>query len=274
MESWVKIIDGNKEINITDFHNFMFLDARTESPNSNDSSITINGVDGILPGATSFAPFSLVLRFGFDGIDVKDLYLFEHQFRPVFNRRNPYYIITSQLPGVKYAINSANIAPTVKDGMSLEMEVTLNVYKGYSESVNWTNDEFLFESNWMFENGLPLNIDPVYKHTTNQFTIWNGSTDMIDPRFKHELKILLNLNADGGFELVNYTTGDSFRYNKSISKDIDFVLDGVYAYRDGNRVGIDTNRGVITLAEGKNELKIKGDVSDITSEFKFPFIYR
>ena len=60
MESWVKIIDGNKEINITDFHNFMFLDARTESPNSNDSSITINGVDGILPGATSFAPFSLL----------------------------------------------------------------------------------------------------------------------------------------------------------------------------------------------------------------------
>ena len=126
----------------------------------------------------------------------------------------------------------------------------------------------------MFENGFPLNIDPVYKHTTNQFTIWNGSTDTIDPRFKHELKILLNLNADGGFELVNYTTGDSFRYNKSISKDIDFVLDGVYAYRDGNRVGIDTNRGIITLAEGKNELKIKGDVSDITSEFKFPFIYR
>ncbi|TXN95968.1 phage tail family protein, partial [Staphylococcus aureus] len=52
------------------------------------------------------------------------------------------------------------------------------------------------------------------------------------------------------------------------------VLDGVYAYRDINRVGIDTNRGIITLAPGKNEFKIKGDVSDIKTTFKFPFIYR
>ncbi|HGO3192401.1 TPA: phage tail family protein, partial [Staphylococcus aureus] len=57
-------------------------------------------------------------------------------------------------------------------------------------------------------------------------------------------------------------------------KNTDFVLDGVYAYRDINRVGIDTNRGIITLAPGKNEFKIKGDVSDIKTTFKFPFIYR
>ncbi|HDE5349160.1 TPA: phage tail family protein, partial [Staphylococcus aureus] len=237
-------------------------------------SVTINGVDGILPGAISFAPFSLVLRFGYDGIDVIDLNLFEHWFRSVFNRRHPYYVITSQMPGVKYAVNTANVTSNLKDGSSTEIEVSLNVYKGYSESVNWTDSEFLFDSNWMFENGIPLDFTPKYTHTSNQFTIWNGSTDTINPRFKHDLKILINLNASGGFELVNYTTGDIFKYNKSIDKNTDFVLDGVYAYRDINRVGIDTNRGIITLAPGKNEFKIKGDVSDIKTTFKFPFIYR
>ncbi|HDD3158327.1 TPA: phage tail family protein [Staphylococcus aureus] len=248
MQSFVKIIDGYKEEVITDFNQLIFLDARAESPNTNDNSVTINGVDGILPGAISFAPFSLVLRFGYDGIDVIDLNLFEHWFRSVFNRRHPYYVITSQMHGVKYAVNTANVTSNLKDGSSTEIEVSLNVYKGYSESVNWTDSEFLFDSNWMFENGIP--------------------------RFKHDLKILINLNASGGFELVNYTTGDIFKYNKSIDKNTDFVLDGVYAYRDINRVGIDTNRGIITLAPGKNEFKIKGDVSDIKTTFKFPFIYR
>ncbi|MDF4072440.1 phage tail family protein, partial [Staphylococcus aureus] len=62
MQSFVKIIDGYKEEVITDFNQLIFLDARVESPNTNDNSVTINGVDGILPGAISFAPFSLVLR--------------------------------------------------------------------------------------------------------------------------------------------------------------------------------------------------------------------
>lgn len=130
MQSFVKIIDGYKEEVITDFNQLIFLDARAESPNTNDNSVTINGVDGILPGAISFAPFSLVLRFGYDGIDVIDLNLFEHWFRSVFNRRHPYYVITSQMPGVKYAVNTANVTSNLKDGSSTEIEVSLNVYKG------------------------------------------------------------------------------------------------------------------------------------------------
>ena len=61
-------------------------------------------------------------------------------------------------------------------------------------------------------------------------------------------------------EDLNWLTiqqGDIFKYNKSIDKNTDFVLDGVYAYRDINRVGIDTNRGIITLAPGKMNLRLK-----------------
>src|SRR5699024_10709263 len=127
----------------------------------------------------------------------------------------------------------------------------------------------------MFENGFPLDFEPKYHHTSSQFTIWNGSTDTIDPRnIHHQLQIKMNIKATDGFELVNYTTGDIFRYNKSISPDIDFVLSRVHAYYDNNKVGIDTNRGVVTLAPGKNIFKVRGDVSTQSVVFKFPFIYR
>ena len=50
MQYFVKIIDGYREEVITDFNQLIFLDARAESPNTNDNSVTINGVDGIFTG--------------------------------------------------------------------------------------------------------------------------------------------------------------------------------------------------------------------------------
>ncbi len=272
---WLKIIDGKKEINVTEKYGLQLLNTNVSFPEEQSNSVEINGVDGVLPGAISFAPFSLELEMIYIGIDKVDYQLFTHNIRSLFNRRNPYYIIHSDLPGVKYAVNGVKVSFERIYTNNLKMNIECSVYKGFSESVNTTDDEFLFESNWMFDNGIPLDFTPKYQHETNQFTIWNGSTDTIDPRnLHHQLQILLNVNATNGFELVNYTTGDVFKYNKSISSNVDFVLSGIHAYRDQNKVGIDTNRGVITLAPGKNEFKIKGDVTSQKVLFKFPFIYR
>lgn len=277
--SWVKIIENNEMQNeiISENTGLIFLESKLENPIANSNDVTINGTDGTIPGGNTFEPVNLVLTFGYDGKDIEDIYLFEHKLRFLFNKRNPYYVITSKLPGIKYAVSSASVTSELleNDSEALKIEVTLKCYKGFSESVNTTDDEFFFDSNWMFENGVPLDFEPKYHHTSNQFTIWNGSTDTIDPRnIHHQLQIKMNIQATNGFELVNYTTGDIFRYNKSISPGVDFVLSGVHAYYDNNKVGIDTNRGVITLAPGKNILKIRGDVSTQNVVFKFPFIYR
>ncbi|USC63856.1 phage tail family protein, partial [Staphylococcus aureus] len=58
--------------------------------------------------------------------------------------------------------NTANVTANLKDGYSTESEVSVNGYKGYAESVKWTDSEFLFDSNWMFENGSPIDFTPKY----------------------------------------------------------------------------------------------------------------
>lgn len=275
MEHWVNFINDNKTERITDIDNFKFLDAKEDDVIPKYDTVELNGADGILPGQINFEPFKLVLRFSYKAIDYKDYLLFKSKMRGVFFKKAPFYIVHSKMPGKKYAVISDNNSIDDKTDKFGEFEVSFVVYKGFSESVNTTDDEFFFESNWMFENGIPLDFEPKYHHTSSQFTIWNGSTDTIDPRnIHHQLQIKMNIKATDGFELVNYTTGDIFRYNKSISPDIDFVLSGVHAYYDNNKVGIDTNRGIITLAPGKNTLKIRGDVSSQNVVFKFPFIYR
>lgn len=274
-KNWVKIIDGNKIINVTDKEGLEFISYEIPTVNPKNEKIEIKGTDGYMPSVINFDSFPLNLTFRYTGYDSIDVNLYTQSIRSIFNRRNPYYIVHSKLPGLKYAVDTAQISFERETIRHYKINVEFNCYKGFSESVNTTDDEFLFDSNWMFDNGLPLDFTPKYQHETNQFTIWNGSTDTIDPRnIHHQLQILLNVNATNGFELVNYTTGDVFKYNKSISSNIDFVLSGIHAYRDQNKVGIDTNRGVITLAPGKNEFKIKGDVSSQKVLFKFPFIYR
>ncbi|HDZ8650472.1 TPA: phage tail family protein [Staphylococcus aureus] len=274
-DRWVKIIDKDEEI-IGAKAPFLFLDASVDFPSTVENTVTLNGMDGEMVGPLSYAPFNLILRFGYDGLDLSDTWLFEHHLRSKFNKRNPFVIIHSQLPGVKYTVSKCDVSRNIKsDGLTIEYEVTCKVYKGFSESVNRTSSPLIFEHDWMFENGLPMNLEPKYSHTSNQFMIWNGSTDTIDPRNPHhDLCIKLNLKTDYGFQLVNYTTGDIFEYKKKVRPNVDFVLRGVHAYYDANKVGIDTNRGVITLAPGKNELKVKGDVSIQQVCFDFPFIYR
>ncbi|WP_217971497.1 phage tail domain-containing protein [Staphylococcus xylosus] len=275
MERWVKIIDEKHEETVSGDTGFFFLDAEVEYPNAVDNDITMDGIDGTIPGYVTYAPFNLILRFGFDGEDLTDKHIFEHHLRAKFCRRKPFYVITSQLPNIKYSVNRAQVNPTLKpDGTSIEFEVTFNVYKGYSESVFTTRNIADFGSDWGVENSFPLNENIKYYHIKNQFTIWNGSNDIIKPQFGHQLNIKLNVQSNGGFELVNLTTGDIFKYKKSSTKNTNIVLNSIYAYRENYRCGIDTNRGVITLDPGYNEFKIKGEVGSCSSEFDFPFIYR
>ncbi|MGO1632780.1 MAG: phage tail domain-containing protein [Staphylococcus equorum] len=271
---WAYIINGSEKTFISQ-NNCHFLESEITEVDTRTKEQEIAGGDGVLVGSNTFGPFELTLKFYYDGIDKSDLILFTEKIKGVIHTRNAMYVVNSDIPGRKYAFNSAKIDWERITNSDITFSITFNCFKGFSESVNTTDDEFFFESNWMFENGIPLDFEPKYHHTSNQFTIWNGSTDTIDPRnIHHQLQIKMNIKATDGFELVNYTTGDIFRYNKSISPGVDFVLSGVHAYCDNNKVGIDTNRGVITLAPGKNILKIRGDVSSQNVVFKFPFIYR
>lgn len=270
---WVKIIDQAEEL-IGESAPLFFLDATTDFPSAVENDNTITGMDGVLPGSVTYAPFNLILRFGLDARNVDDMWLYDHDFRSVFSRRNPFTIIHSQLPGIKYAVSKCDINRNILEYNSIEYEVVCKVYKGYSESVVTTDEGFDFNHIWMVDSKEVLNFTPEYKHTTKNFIIWNGSTEKIDPRMHHQLKILLNITTTDYFELVNHTTGDIFKYNKPINSDQALVLDSVYAYRNKERCGIDTNRGVITLAPGINKFSLNGNIKNQKVLFKFPFIYR
>lgn len=273
-DRWLKIIDEDGSKNVGEHINgFIYLEAKTSYPVSANDNLTVKGVDGELPSVATFAPFNLVIKFGLDGIDEQDINLIEMKIRRLFFKRNPYYIVTSDNPGIKYEVGNPDINPDYTDFSSARFEMTFSVFKGYSESLYKTDQFSLMSDKWQFEGGVIPDEEIAYKHTRQKFKIYNGSTDTINPRF-HFLKIWISCNTDKSFKIVNKTTGDVFEFKGALKKNQSLVLDGVYPYLDLKRCGRLTNHGVISLAPGFNDFEVWGTLSNFEIEFVFNYIYR
>lgn len=275
MKKEVKLITNDKTINLTDFENFMYLDYVENDVQINTNTTEFNGVDGVLTGASTFAPFELELRFMFSGIDIHDYHLFKHKLRQIIYQREPYYVWHSDMPGKKYAVlpNATEIEDIYsRNG---EISITFSVFKGYSESLKDTDEFSLSSGDWQFEGGLLSDEEIKYKHNSFDFQIFNGSSDTINPLLRHKFKLLINIDAPKGFTVTNHTTGDMFEYKKSITKSETIMLSGVHPIIDNKRVGIDTNWQWLTLAPGYNHIEIDGiSTKNVTTQWVFPFIYR
>ena len=276
MEKWVKMIKGSNETILTDIDDLMYLDFKEEDVESRINLQEISGVDGGLLSPISFAPFNLILRFVYSGSDIKDYHLLKKKMRSILYTREPFYIVHSDMPSMKYAVITDSTAIEDLYGRNGTFEVTFTVFKGYSESLYETDQYSNTSDKWQFGNDTVINDDIKYKHNSSEFKIFNGSSDTIAPfPHRHKLIIKINVDASNGFKLINRTTGDVFEYKKSITKNKQIVINGIYPTIDGNRVGINTNHEWLTLSPGFNDIEIAGEnISNPTVEFIFPFIYR
>ena len=278
MKKWVKMITNEGTTNLTDIEGLMYLDFKEEDVETVTNELNIQGTDGLLLGSSTFGPYNLVLRFVYSGVDITDYHLLKSKLRGMLYTRTPFYIVHSDMPGKKYAVITESTAIEDVYGRNGTFEITFKVYKGYAESLYDTDQFSLMSDNWQFGSGLVPDDTISYNHTRTNFEIFNGSSDTINPRMRHRLKIYIQLNAKNGFRLVNRTTGDVFEYKKEININTPLTLEGGYPFLHVNtskiRCGRSTNHGIITLAPGYNKFEIWGNVSDVNIKFIFPFIYR
>lgn len=274
-EKWVEIWDDKENFKLTDIYGLNFLDYELIESSVKTNEVDMPGIDGVIVGANTLEPFDIVLNFFFDGADKHDLNLFAEKLRKKLRRRDPFYLRHSYLPGIKYAINSAEINHEKLNHSDAEITMTFHCYKGYSESFKETNEYSLYSDNWQFENNLLSDSNIKYKHNTTSFSIYNGSTDTINPLLRHKFKLLINIDAPSGFKLENKTTGDVFEYKKPIKKNTQIMIQGVHPFIGNSRIGIDTNWKWITLDAGYNEIEITGkNIGETSTQWIFPFIYR
>ncbi|OAX02341.1 phage tail domain-containing protein [Staphylococcus epidermidis] len=275
MKKEVRIFNDNFNIKLTDTPNLLFLDHIEEDVEVNANTTEINGIDGVLMGPTTFGPFNLILNFSFKGVDTRDLRLYKQKLRNTLYKREPYYVWHSDAPGKKYAVYCDSSENEDLTNSFATFKVSFVVFKGYSESLKDTSEFSLSSADWQFEAGILSDDEIKYTHETTEFQIYNGSSDIINPLLRHQLKILINIDAPKGFKINNKTTGDVFEYKKGIKKNQQIVINGVHPFINNKRVGIDTNWQWLTLANGFNDIEVTGEnIKEVKTQWIFPFIYR
>ena len=274
--NWVKLICSDKTIELTESDGFELIGFDKHEVNGETFTQEINGMDGVLMGSTSFGPFELSLHFRYTGEDSIDMDLFCFELEQRIQKREPYYVNHSKLPGIKYFV-----APTPKvetDKLTLrhrDFKITFMCNKGYAESLYETN-QYDTSDKWQFSNGLVIDDEIKYKHHDWGFKIFNGSTDTIAPfPHRHKLTIKINIDAPKGFKMTNHTTGDVFEYKAGIKSNQQLIINGIYPTINNERVGKNTNHEWITLAPSYNDIEITGEkLTKPIVEFIFPFVYR
>ena len=195
----------------------------------------------------SFDSFPITFEFDYFADNLNDLILTETELRELFNKEAEYYFIYTKEPGKRFPVIVESITITKKA-----------YFKG-----RW----------WQFSQGL-VSEDYSYSHNTSHFTIFNAGSFEIDPR-ESDLRITLEGESEGNVTIFNKTTGDRFIYYPSLSTNLGqtLVLDGVYPKLNGVSCGIDINHGLITLAEGVNEIEIQ-NITRVKSSWDFRFLYK
>ncbi|WP_069804997.1 phage tail domain-containing protein [Staphylococcus saprophyticus] len=277
MEKTVRMFNDSFEEVLTDIPNLKMLDFDEEGVEVQVNSQEMKGRDGVgLLGPATFGPYNLILRFFYKGQDVKDYNLLKQKLRALLFRRDPYFIVHSDMPGKKYLVYCNENSITDIGTRYGQFEISFVVVRGYSESLLNTSQFSLDKADsWQFEGGNLSDSNIKYKHTASNFKIYNGSTDAINPSLGYEMKIKINVDAPNGFKLINNTTGDVFEYKKAIKKNNQLIIDGVHPLINNQRVGVDTNWGWINLDKGFNDIEITGkNLGSSTVEFVFNFVYR
>ncbi|ODJ53109.1 hypothetical protein BFR40_00390 [Brochothrix thermosphacta] len=271
--NFLEIISGTDVIPLTKDNQVFLLEYNRSDAQTNKNTTVINGTDGELTHLNTYAPFDIVFKLFYTPIDYADRLMFEQELIEKIHQYEAYYIRHSYQPNKKYAVNTAEYSVTSSNA-TLQFELKFNVFKGYSESLNNSLDSInMLDENFDFGMGLTTNETVKYTHKSQKFKIYNASSMKINSIMRHKLDITLTCN--GSPTIKNLTTGDTFKYNKTLKKSDELVLNlgGVSPFLNNNACGRDTNHGVITLEKGWNEFIIEY-AENINITFDFPFIYR
>lgn len=110
-----------------------------------------------------------------------------------------------------------------------------------------------------------------YTFTVPTFRVFNAGDIAIDPR-ERPLKITFT-GASSNLTITNNTTDDSWQYAGTTQTGDTITLDGVRSLKNGLSIFGQTNRKLITIAEGWNEFEVTGATGVFEISFNFHFYY-
>lgn len=249
-------------------------DFLVSSPTPEHSTEKIVGGQGEVDMGSSSGPRDIICLFRMTAFDSLDFGMFRDEIFNLFKSEEAFYIAEKRNPGKRWLVK-------VKDPYNIEQrlvygdfEITFICFKGMAESVGYTTDPQTFDAElWQIGQGL-LGEDNEYVHDSATFEIYNAGDKTVDPRDPNmEISIEVKAAVSSYIEIINKTTGDTYRFDGKLTTSDTLKLEGIRSTKNGLSVFRDTNKKLIKIAPGFNEFEIKGTSSIDSITFDFRFYY-
>ncbi|MGM0904271.1 MAG: phage tail domain-containing protein [Bacillota bacterium] len=165
----------------------------------------------------------------------------------LFMRNDVFYVVCDAEPNRQWSVEvSSDWTPSVI-GIYGEFEINFVSYSAFAESVE----------------------PSVVANTSSTFRITNDGDVAVDPR---ELPLTITFKgASTNLKIENTTTGDVWQYTGTTTSSDTILLDGIRATKNGLSIFKDTNRKLITLTTGWNDIKVTGASGSYSTKFEFRF---
>lgn len=265
----IQLIDGTS-FDIADY-NLKRLFHRIPSA---DIEHTISAVDGRSDIITSSKLNNRIIsvEFLYQTYDIYDYYTLRDRLNDLFVRTEAFYIIFKREPYKRYKVKLASQFDIEPNPNMQSFTVEFLTVDGYGESI-YNSLQFVkeWDVNQHAWNGF-IDWDseaPRYQFNTNNFVIKNFGNKTIDPR-ENYLEITLRGNFGSFVSITNRTTGDVYRYNRNLPSTVELKISNVRTLRAGVSDFVSTNKKLIKLAPGNNDIIVEGGtVSSVSFDFRY-----
>jgi hypothetical protein len=231
------------------------------SPSYRHETENIEGGDGVVDLGTTLDTRSITCIFKMVATDISEVPLLRNEVFRIFNSKESFYLIDEREPGKRWEVKCDNSYTIAQQFIYGDFQVDFIAYTGMAESVNNTLNMVVAQ--------ISGNKEQKYKHTTSAFEILNDGDNIINPR-KSPLLIEFK-GASTNLQIKNLTTGDTWTYTGTTTASDNIKLDGIRSTKNGLSIFRDSNRKLITLAPGWNEIELLGASGTFEISFDFRF---
>lgn len=233
------------------------------------NTVSIDGRGPIITSST-IGQRTISVDMLFQVADIYDYYLLRDEVNSLFLLEESFYIIFKREPYKRWLVKVADgykLPPHPKAGT---FTVNFRTQNRYAESIATTLDIKEWDiDKWGWNGTIGWDEDLRYRFTTNIFSVNNLGNVKIDPR-EHQLDIIVKGNFPSHFKLINTTTADAYQYNGPLTSSDELKMSGISTFKNGISSFKNTNKKLISLAPGINNLVIEGGtINSISFNFRF-----
>jgi hypothetical protein len=247
------------------------LDFQIDEPSPRVLTDTAEGRDGNIELSATYDARALRASFFMTSVDGDDFVLLRNDLFRIFANREQFYLIDRRENGKRWLVRSNGFSIEQIKANKGRFNVDFTAANPFAESIGTTLDAQTFDADlWQLGQGLTTDAVP-YTYATSTFSVFNAGDIAIDPRFVP--LVITFKGASTNLTITNNTTDETWLYAGTTTESDVINLDGVKSRKNGASIFRDTNRSVISLAQGWNDFTVTGASGEFTVTFDFRFYY-